>query len=465
MKKLIVPTLITACMCLTGCSFLLKRILNNSNNSDSSLQIRGESGSYTIMIYMCGSDLESGYDGYNTNVNDYGLASLDISEILSVSGQPDDVNIIIETGGAKAWKNPNISSTRLGRYHVKNKKLIQDENLNYSSMGLSSTFQSFLEWGLTKYPADKTGVILWNHGGGMLGVCYDEKKSNDSLLNSEINTAVKNTFKSLGRKEKLEWIGYDACLMQVQDIADYNSEYFNYMIASEESEAGEGWEYDTWIDDLYAGKDTESILKSICDGFIASYDKTYGAAGYANDQTLSYLDLSKFSAYKEAFEDLAISVRSTATASALRTMMKTVKEYGTTYYEDITDGGYSTNPSSDYYYGNYGVTYDSTNHVYIDWGYNYFATFDVVDFLNKLGNKYSTLTAKINNVKTAYNELVKYNKTGAQAGNSNGLCLYFPLHKACDKNTTYSLTETNFINWKLVVDAFGVQKTKIIQFG
>ena len=50
---------------------------------------------WTIMIYMCGADLES--------VN--GLASSDIDEILKVSGQPDDVNIIIETGGASSWQS------------------------------------------------------------------------------------------------------------------------------------------------------------------------------------------------------------------------------------------------------------------------------------------------------------------------------------------------------------------------
>ena len=451
MKKLAIPTLIVATMCLTGCRLLTK--LFKSNNS---LSIEGNNAAYTVMIYMCGSDLESGYDGYSTNVNDAGLASLDISEILSVTGQPNDVNIIIETGGAKAWKNKNVDANKLCRFHVENQKLVKDETLSYVSMGKSSTFQSFLEWGLTKYPADKTGVVLWNHGGAMMGVCYDEKQSNDSLTNSEVNTAIKNAFQKVGRTEKLEWIGYDACLMQVQDVADFNSEYFNYMIAAQESEAGEGWEYNTWIDDVYAKKDTNTILKAICDGFIASYQNMYGSQGYDNDQTLSYLDLSKMSAYKSAFEALAKKVSLTVGAtqkSAFQSMMKTVKEYGTAYYEDVTDGGYSTNPNSDYYYGNYGVQY--INGYYVDWGYNYFGTFDVKDFLNKLGNKYSSLSTEINSVKTALNDLVVYNKIGGQAGNSNGLCVYFPLHECCDKENVYSSQQTGFSSWRTVVNTLG----------
>ena len=323
-------------------------------------------------------------------------------------------------------------------------------------MGASSTFQSFLEWGLSKYPADKTGVVLWNHGGAMMGVCYDEKKNDDSLTNSEVNKALSNAFKRVGRTEKLEWIGYDACLMQVQDIAEKNSEYFNYMIAAQESEAGEGWEYNTWIDDVYAKKDTNTILKAICDGFISSYQNTYGKQGYDNDQTLSYLDLSKMANYKTKFESLATAVKVEATASTLRAMAKNVKDYGTTYYsskQELQQAGYGLNPGDEYYYGKYGIVYE--NGYYVDHGYNFFGTFDVVDFLNKLSSTYSSLNTKINETKTALNELVVYNKVGAQAGNSNGLCLYFPLHTMCDKATNYASSETNFTNWRTVVNSFG----------
>lgn len=455
MKKIVVPALLAASLCLSGCS-IIKRIINGGGNS--SVPITGEKGNYTVMIYMCGSDLESGYDGYSTDVNNAGLASLDISEILSVSGQPEGVNIIIETGGSKAWKNKNISNAKLGRYHVENKKLVKDEELAYESMGKSSTFQSFLEWGLSKYPAEKTGVVLWNHGGAMWGVCYDEKKSDDALTNSEVNTALKNAFKNTGRTEKLEWIGYDACLMQVQDIAYKNSQYFNYMVGAQESEAGEGWEYNTWIDDVYTGKDTNTILKAICDGFIASYDRKYGSQGYANDQTLSFLDLSKVSSYRNAFENLAKKVSTTIAVtqkSAFQNMMKNVKEYGTSYYEDPTDGGYSTSPYDDYYYGNYGAEYVSEYGCYVDWGYNYFGTFDVYDFLNKLESKYSNLSSEISAVRNELNQLVVYNKIGGQAGESYGLCLYFPLHQACQKSKAYTSSETDFSSWRTVVNSFG----------
>lgn len=413
-----------------------------------------DKAAWTIMIYMCGSDLESGTDeSGETHPDKAGYASLDISEILSVPNQPDDVNIIIETGGAAAWKNTDIKATELGRWHVENKQLVKDGTVTKASMGKQSTFQSFLQWGLTSYPAEKTGVILWNHGGAMEGVCSDENFTdeygwNDTLLNSEAKAAFQSV---LGDNQKLEFIGYDACLMQVQDIAEFNSKYFNYMIGSEESEAGDGWAYDNWVDDLYAKKPTTTILKEICDSFINENDK-YDF----NDQTLSYLDLSKMSAYKTAWENFSVSLKSklsTYGKNAFVELMKTVQFYGSERlsaedYEYYSDAGYDV---SDYVLNSDGL-------YYADFGYDYFGTFDVMDFLTKVEgtSALSGLSSEISAVKSAFNQLVVYSAKGNDAGNSNGLCLFFPAGSYTYHEEFYTDDETNFTNWRSIVTTYGV---------
>ena len=432
---------------------------NTSQGGSTTSTKPGSKAAWTIMIYMCGSDLESGYDGSSTHASSAGLATLDIKEILSVPNQPSDVNIIIETGGARAWKSDySISSTKLGRYHVANQKLVKDAELTQAAMGAEATFESFLKWGLESYPAEKTGVVLWNHGGGMRGVCYDETTvgKDDPLLTSETTTAFKN---AIGN-QKLEFVGYDACLMQVQDIAEKNSAYFNYMIAAQESEAGEGWEYNTWVDDLYAKKSTNVILKAICDGFISAYESSYGSQ-YANDQTLSYLDLSKMSAYKTAIENIADEVgngiKSYGKDNFYKQLRKTAKNYGTQIMDkqDLEDYGYSTSSSSTYYYGNYGVDY--INGYYYDWGGNYFGGYDVLDFFNKTKNLsgFSYTASKLTAVQNAFNDLVAYNAIGGDAGESNGLCLYFPTNQYAEKSKYYSTNETGFTKWRSMVNTYG----------
>lgn len=357
---------------------------------------------WTVMLYICGADLESAN----------GLATSDIKEILSVSNQPDDVNIIMETGGASSWKSTyGISASKLERWHVANKKLVKDASLSDASMGASSTLQSFLEWGLTTYPAEKTALILWNHGGGMGGVCFDENHYNDSLLSKEVISAVKGAFKSTGRSssDKLEWIGYDACLMQVQDIAEMNSAYFNYMVGSEETESGYGWDYDNWVDDLYAKKSTENILKAIVDSFIKEN-------GSSSDQTLSYLNLSYAEEFKTAWEDMAGALKSKITSSnksSFASLAKSAKEYAK--------------------------------------GYG-FGLYDAKDFVNKLT---SNSTFKLDSqyttaVLNAHSNFVGYSSAGSGAGKSYGLCYYFG-----GTDSYIAGTDTNFTNWAYLSNTYG----------
>ena len=346
--------------------------------------------SWTILVYMCGSNLES----------EGGYASSDIAEVLKVSNQPDDVNVVFETGGTTRWRRYNISASVLSRYHVEDKSLVLDETVAKANMGLRSTFESFLSWGLENYPAEKVGVIFWNHGGALGGVCYDDSVGrSDSLTNSETKQAFQNVL-GANNIDKLEFVGYDACLMQVQDIAEFNSHYFNYMVTSEETEAGSGWVYDQWIDDVYAGKDTKTILKANCDSFVNRN---------GSDQTLSYLDLSKMANYFNKFETMAAAIKSTAKGnySSFKSIINSTKKFTEFSYYGLIDG---------------------------------------LDFLNNLANDstYESFADKIADAKAAYGELVAYSRRGGAAGNSNGLAI------VAATSCSYPSSETSFTNWRSI---------------
>ena len=458
MFKLLIP--LSVLFMATSCGFQINTVTDSGTGTGSQTggntggdtggstggQTGGQTttkGAWTILLYMCGADLESGYanqteieqDGYTYQHDGTGLATNDILEILNVKNQPSDVNIVIQTGGAKTWTENtygkysdgyDISSDKLQRHHVKNNKIVLDQELSYASMGKTSTLQSFLEYGLKNYPAEKTGVILWNHGGGMQGVCFDEKKNNDSLLASEVTSAVSGALKNTGNSgKKLEWIGYDACLMQIQDIAEKNSAYFNYMVGSQELESGYGWDYDTWVDDLYAKKPTETILKAIVDGFIEDNGGTTSSYvdGYVADQTLSYLDLSKMAAYKSAWESLATQLKSKLSSSNKSKFISLVSNCKTFAGDD----GYA-----------YGLV-------------------DASNFISSLSSNstFKPATSYITNVQNAYKDLVKYSVAQKGAGKANGLSFYFPFDGETSSYNDYSSSETNFTNWKYICDNYG----------
>lgn len=377
---------------------------------------------WTILMYVCGADLES----------ESGLASGDFDEILSVYGQPNDVNIVIQTGGAKSWDSSygyGINASNNQRYHVENRQLVCDNSkvyTNYQSMGSSTTLADFVGWGMKEYPAEKTGIIFWNHGGGMRGVCYDEKKSDDALLNSEIKSGITSGISKAGLPSgtKLEFVGFDACLMAVQDIADYASTYANYMVASEESEAGYGWDYDNWVDDLYAKKSTDAILKAICDSFIADNG---GVNSNKNDQTLSYLNLAYAQEYKTAWENMTTALTTKLGNTSASTFINWVGNNVKHYAEN---------------------------------DYNYFHLFDAKDFVNKLASNsnYNPGSTYTSAVLTAHSKLVAYSTCGRKAGNSYGLCMVFVYTQ--DRgysliNNYYTTTETGFTKWRIFNTEYG----------
>ena len=323
---------------------------SSSPTSTPSSTPSGDKAKHTILVYMCGSDLESGYASQNK-----GLASSDLLEMLSVSNQPDDVNIVIETGGASKWsKNPGVSASYLQRYHIKGGKMVLDVNLTKANMGLSSTLRSFITWGLETYPAEKTGLVFWNHGGGPAGACFDENYSDDSLVASEMASAYKGAFATAG-VDKLEWVGYDCCIMSYADLATVNSQYFNYMVSSQELESGYGWDYDAWLPTLFKNSsvDTPTLLTKICDTFV----EENGGTSTNNDQCLSVLDLSKMSEFITSFDTTFAGSLTSSDWSKLKSTYTSslrfanISDYGTAYGYGLCDmKDFLTKANSSYLY-------------------------------------------------------------------------------------------------------------------
>ena len=378
---------------------------------------------WTLMVYMCGSNLESGQDKYgNFHADDPqkgGLATMDIEEILSATGQPNSVNIIIQTGGAGAWASKyGISATKLGRYYVRNGQLLPDStnsSLSQGNMGDGSTLTSFLEWGMTKYPAKKYGVFMWNHGGGMNGCCYDENYDDQQLWVDEMDAAFTAARTNQSYSNKFEFVAYDACLMAIQDIAELNSHNFNYMLASQESESGYGYVYGEWLPDLYNNPKTITtpyLLQRIGETFMDEEEELYDFWNEPFDQTQSAYDLSKMAAYKTAFEDVASGLSSSVNSSSK----------WTTFVNN------NINHSSVQKYG-----------VDDDGEYN-FDIFNATDVLDRIATNYSSLSSKVATAKSALSDVVIYEEHGS-ATKGCGMNIYCPQH------AYYYSTDTNFTNW------------------
>ncbi len=190
----------------------------------------GEDGTWTIFVYLCGSDLES----------ENGMGSMDMEEMQSAS-TTQDVKFVVQTGGAYSWEN-DVDANKTERYVICDGDIELVDQKSDANMSDSATLADFVSWGVANYPAGNMGLVFWNHGGGSVsGVCFDERKDGDSLSLREIDAALLGVSDKM--TEKFEFIGFDACLMATLETANVVATYANYMYASEETEPGYGWDY------------------------------------------------------------------------------------------------------------------------------------------------------------------------------------------------------------------------------
>jgi len=357
-------------------------------------------GKRTIMIYMIGSDLESKYLA----------ATNDINEIIDSNVDFDDNNIIIYMGGTKKWHTDEIDSNKHTLLEINRDGIEKIQEFDNNSMLDYKNLLYLLNYGHENYDTEYYDLILWDHGAGPIyGYGYDEYNKSSSMSVVDIKKAFEES--PFTEKEKLEFIGFDACLMSSIEIANALSDFSEYMISSQEFEPGSGWDY-SFLEKVNSNMTSLELGKLIIDYF----DSYYSSKKYSKGYSLSLLKLSKIDnvinntdlLFEKIDNNLEIDF-----SSVSRTRSDS-KSFGRLKNEE-------------YYY-------------------------DLVDFsdlLDKLPTKYEK---EISNLKGALNDLVIYQKTDLD--NTYGVSLYFPYENKnnininMDKyqNLNYSKVYTNFLN-------------------
>ncbi|MEG2367871.1 MAG: clostripain-related cysteine peptidase, partial [Oscillospiraceae bacterium] len=246
---------------------------------------------WAVYWYLCGSDLES----------NYGAATSDLQEMMEVT-LPENVKIVIQTGGAATWQNDIISTETLQRYVYDSEGLKLLEEQPSASMGEEATLSEFLSFAKENYPAKHTAVTMWNHGGGSVsGASFDELYEMDSLDLNEMRGAFTTAFEADEANQPIDIIGFDTCLMATVDVANTFTDIAKYLVASEETEPGNGWLYSGWVGALAEDPTIEplELSKVICDTYMQGCEDI----GTEDNTTLSVTNLSKVGELLSAYDD------------------------------------------------------------------------------------------------------------------------------------------------------------------
>ena len=251
-------------------------VASGSREKYTTIKDNGED-TVTIMVYLCGTDLESRS----------GMGTSDLQEMIAAN-LGSKINLLVYTGGCKSWRNNIISSKVNQIYQVMNggvKCLVKDAGSG--AMTNPDNLASYIQWSAKNFPADRYELILWDHGGGSVsGYGYDEKYvSSGSMTLSGIQKALNKG------GIKFDMVGFDACLMATTETALMLNEFADYMVASEETEPGIGWYYTDWLTKL--GKNTSMPTTEIGKQIVDSFVEACGKKCQGQKTTLAVIDLAE----------------------------------------------------------------------------------------------------------------------------------------------------------------------------
>ena len=176
------------------------------------------------------------------------------------------------------------------------------EDLGEVDTGDPAALSDFIARGIADHPAENYALVISDHGASWPGVGGDESAGGRSTLTlEELHDGITDGLSEAG-VEKLDLLGFDACLMATYETASALAPVADRMVASQELEPGHGWDYRSFsvlAEDPET--DVDTLGAAIVDGFAAQAE----AEGTGADITLSVVDLNEMPAVDEALAEFS----------------------------------------------------------------------------------------------------------------------------------------------------------------
>jgi Clostripain family/FHA domain len=263
---------------------------------------------WTVLVYL---------DGDNNLEKD---AITDFNE-MERAGSNDRVKIVVQFD--RVHQDGPEDDTSNGDWATTKRFLVGQDNdrraiksdqladLGEQNMGDPQTLVDFVSWGVQEFPAQRYALILWDHGSSWAGIAFDDTDGEKGISLPELDTALR-TIQAQTGIDKLDMIGFDACLMSQLDVLQTIAPYGRVAVASAELEPNDGWAWDVWLKQL--NQDPSQDPAKLAVAIVDSYQQYY-EAGNDDTVTLSAFDLEKIDRVRDGLGALSDAMRADLNAS------------------------------------------------------------------------------------------------------------------------------------------------------
>jgi len=287
----------------------------------SSVSEKVKGAEWTIMVFV----------NAKNNLEQYGLKDLNEMEMV---GSTEKIQVVVELGRIKGYDSSDGDWTGSKRYLVakdNNTSKISSpvvQTIKKTDMGDYKHLVDFAKWAKTNYPAKRYMLIVWNHGSGWTlqsvtskGISYDDETGNH-ITTVQLGAALKE----IG---KVEIYGSDACLMQMPEVDYEIKDSVDYIVGSEETEPGDGYTYNTFLEKANASDMTPLAVGKAA---VNAYTEHYANAGEGATQSL--VKASALAGFVQALDAWTEAVIASGDKTAVKNAAKSALSFA---YADNKD--------------------------------------------------------------------------------------------------------------------------------
>lgn len=254
----------------------------------------------------------------------------DVAELESV-GSNDEINMVVQLD--RGEKPSELSGGWAGckRFYLNkdsDKMNINSESLadlGQVNMSSADTLSDFIQWGMKEFPAENYILIMSDHGAGWTGALQDLSHK-DFASTPEIKKGIQDAEEKTG--QKLNVIGFDACLMASTEVAHELAPLADYLVVSQNTEGGDGWPYSKiFTEKKHFFSSPKTISGDITPDGLASKIVKESKKAFSIS-TLSSIDLSKMPGVTEATDNFAeVLMNSPADKEAVKKAASETKQW------------------------------------------------------------------------------------------------------------------------------------------
>ncbi len=284
---------------------------------------------YAVLVYMA-ADNSLSVPGIKDIDEMESVGSTDeVKVVVQAEFSPEEMELIGCTSGC--FNRPNYNTFR---YEVQTGSSVSGPDgpvtdIGNRNMTDPAELADFITWATESYPAENYVLVLWNHGGGYLGLLEDQTSAEGLMSLSELRTGLE-----LGGT-RFSIIDFDMCLMGGVETAVSVQGWTDYVVFSEETEPGDGNPYDEILSDLAA--DPTQTSSEAAGMFAIEFVTSYG--GSRNAVTKSAVDMSQLPSVVSAWDALGAELESNLSTyqTALAESFSGVQSYSYSFLKDLND--------------------------------------------------------------------------------------------------------------------------------